>query len=65
MGVEQHETSVFDTVIIYDQFYYIRLINAYSITNVIKYSLNILMIVHCFILIIEGKEKYYEEIVFK
>lgn len=44
-GVEQHETSVIDTVIIYDKSYYIRLINAYSITIVIQYSLIILLIV--------------------
>lgn len=29
----------------YDEFYYKRLINTYSITVVIKYSLNILMII--------------------
>lgn len=46
--VEQHETSVLDTVNIYDESYYIRLINTYSITAVIKYSLNILMIILLF-----------------
>lgn len=57
MGVEQHETSVFDTVIIYDESYYKRLINTYSITTVIKYSLNILMIVQYSILIFEKEQK--------
>lgn len=65
VGVGQKKTAVSDTVIIYDESYYIRLINEYSITSVIKYSINILIIVQCNILIIEGKENYYEEIVFK
>ena len=40
-----HENVQLDTVIICDEFYYIRLINAYSITGVIKYSIDILMII--------------------
>ena len=60
-----HENVQLDTVIIYDESYYKRLINAYSITTVIKYSLNILMIVQYSILIFERNESYYEEIVFK
>lgn len=47
--------AVLDTVIICDEFYYIRLINAYSITIVIQYSLNILMIIYGYILITERK----------
>ena len=54
-GVGQHEMAVLDTVIICDEFYYIRLINAYSITIVIQYSLNILMIIYGYILITERK----------
>lgn len=64
-GKSVHENVQLDTVIIYDEFYYIRLINAYSITTVIKYSLNILMIVYVNILIFERYKKYYEKIVFK
>lgn len=60
-----HENVQLDTVNICDESYYIRLINAYSITTVIKYSLNILMIVLLFILIFERNKSYYEEIVFK
>ncbi len=60
-----HENVQLDTVIICDESYYKRLINAYSITTVIKYSLNILMIVQYSILIFERNESYYEEIVFK
>ena len=45
IGSSVHETVQLDTVIICDEFYYKRLINAYSITTVIKYSLNIIMIV--------------------
>ena len=64
-GKNVHENVQLDTVVIYDEFNYIRLINAYSITTVIKYSLNILMIVQLFILIFERNVNYYEEIVFK
>lgn len=64
-GKSVHENVQLDTVIIYDESYYKRLINAYSITTVIKYSLNILMIVQYSILIFERNESYYEEIVFK
>ncbi len=50
-----HENVQLDTVIICDELYYRRLINAYSITSVIKYSLNILMIVQYSIMIFERK----------
>lgn len=51
------ENVQLDTVIICDESYYKRLINTYSITTVIKYSLNILMIVQYSILIFEREQK--------
>lgn len=57
--------AVLDTVIICDEFYYKRLINTYSITIVIQYSLNILMIIYGYILIAERKCFYCEKVVFK
>ena len=57
IGKIVHKNVQLDTVIICDESYYKRLINAYSITTVIKYSLNILIIVQLFILIFERKQK--------
>lgn len=61
-GKSVHENVQLDTVIIYDEFYYIRLINAYSITIVIKYSLNILMIVYVYILIFERNKNIMKKL---
>jgi len=55
VGVGQNQMAVVDTVIIYDESYYKRLINTHSITTVIKCSINILMIVEYSILIFERK----------